>query len=309
MMLCLGTTPAVQRVMVFPHLVTGEVNRATRTLEGVAGKSVNVAKVLHALGERVVAVGFVGGERGAFLERCLAAVGIDHDFVHVAPSTRQCTTLLDEATGSVTELVEESQPVEAQVYDELLARLGRRLDGSRALVMSGTVATGGPLDLYARATMWARAAGTLTVVDASGPALEQALEAGPEVVKPNRLELAATVGRQLPDDAAVQAAMRELGERGARHVIVTAGRQPTLAFDGRCFWRIAVPTVQAVNPIGSGDAFTAALVSRLARGDDLGEACRWGSAAGAANALTLLAGEIERADVERLVAGIQAERL
>lgn len=294
--------------MVFPHLVTGEVNRATSTLEGVAGKSVNVAKVLHALGERVVALGFVGGERGTFLERCLEAVGIEHDFVHVAPSTRQCNTLLDEATGSVTELVEESQPVEAQVYDELLARLGRRLDGSRALVMSGTVATGGPLDLYARATALARAADTLTVVDASGPALEHALQAGPDVVKPNRLELAATVGRQLPDDAAVQAAMRELGERGARHVVVTAGRQPTLAFDGRGFWRIAVPTVQAVNPIGSGDAFTAALVSRLTRGDDLGEACRWGSAAGAANALTLLAGELERAEVERLVAGIQAER-
>lgn len=309
MMLCLGTTPAVQRVMVFPHLVAGEVNRATRTLEGVAGKSVNVAKVLHALGERVVALGFAGGERGAFLERCLEAAGIEHDFVPVAPSTRQCTTLLDEATGSVTELVEESQPVEAQVYDELLARLGRHLDGSRALVMSGTVATGGPLDLYARATTWARAAGTLTAVDASGLALERALEAGPDLVKPNRVELAATVGRQLPDEAAVQAAMRELSEGGARQVIVTAGRQPTLAFDGRCFWRIAVPTVKTVNPIGSGDAFTAALVSRLARGDDLGEACRWGSAAGAANALTLLAGEVERVEVERLVAGIQAERL
>jgi tagatose 6-phosphate kinase len=309
MMLCLGTTPAVQRVMVFPHLATGEVNRATRTFEGVAGKSLNVAKVLHALGQRVVALGFVGGERGAFIERSLDSRGIGHDFVRVDPSTRQCITLLDEATGTVTELVEESEAVEAHAYDELLACLRRHLEGSRALVLSGTVATGGPSDLYARAVTWARAADILAVVDASGLALEQSLEARPDVVKPNRLELAATVGRGLPDEAAVQAAMRELGERGAGHVVVTAGRQPTLAFDGHGFWRIAVPAVKAVNPIGSGDAFTAALVWRLGRGDDLGEACRWGSAAGAANALTLLAGELEPADVERLVTGIQAERL
>jgi fructose-1-phosphate kinase PfkB-like protein len=33
------------------------------------------------------------------------------------------------------------------------------------------------------------------------------------------------------------------------------------------------------------------------RGDDLGEACRWGAAAGAANALTPMPGELNRKDV------------
>jgi hypothetical protein len=41
----------------------------------------------------------------------------------------------------------------------------------------------------------------------------------------------------------------------------------------------------------------------------LGEACRWGSAAGAANALTLMAGEVERSEVERLVRESKAEKL
>jgi tagatose 6-phosphate kinase len=95
-------------------------------------------------------------------------------------------------------------------------------------------------------------------------------------------------------------AMRELAERGAGKVVVTAGKEASLAFDGRRFWKIAAPQVAAKNPIGSGDAFTAALVWRLVRGDDLGEACRWGSAAGAANALGLMPGDVEREEVERL---------
>jgi hypothetical protein len=45
------------------------------------------------------------------------------------------------------------------------------------------------------------------------------------------------------------------------------------------------------------------------RGDDLGEACRWAAAAGAANALTLLPGEVEFEDVKRLVRETTVERV
>ena len=62
--LCLGTTPAVQRVMIFRKLALDAVNRATTTLDGAAGKSVNVAKVLKALGEQPIAMGFLGGDHG-----------------------------------------------------------------------------------------------------------------------------------------------------------------------------------------------------------------------------------------------------
>ena len=90
---------------------------------------------------------------------------------------------------------------------------------------------------------------------------------------------------------------------------MTAGKEPTLAFDGKDLWRIVGPRIKTVNPIGSGDAFTAGLVSRLLRGDDLGEACRWGGAAGAANALTSLPGEVNPEDVERLARGVEVRKM
>jgi len=117
------------------------------------------------------------------------------------------------------------------------------------------------------------------------------------------------VGRSLKDEAEVMWAMRELCERGAERVVVTAGKEPALAFEGGSFWRIIGPAITAVNTIGSGDAFTAALVWRLVGGEDLGEACRWASAAGAANALTLMPGEVERAAVEGLRAAVRVERV
>jgi fructose-1-phosphate kinase PfkB-like protein len=174
--------------------------------------------------------------------------------------------------------------------------------------MSGTITPGGPVDFYRQCTEMAHEAGSLSLVDAHGPSLAEALKARPGLVKPNRSELAAMLGRDLGDEAAVVAAMRQLQARGAQRVVVTAGQGAVLAFDGRDVWRIQPPRVTAVNPIGSGDAFTAALVSRLVRGDDLAEACRWGAAAGAANALTLMPGELNREDVHGLVSGVTAKR-
>jgi tagatose 6-phosphate kinase len=307
--LCLGTTPAAQRVMIFRKLTPDAVNRATMTFDGAAGKSINVAKVLKALGAHPVATGFLGGVRGEFLRAAMAERGVEFDFVPVSVQTRQCITVVDESAGTHTELVEENRPVKPAEFTTFMAVIRRRIPGCRAVVMSGSIASGCPTTLYRDCTRLAEEAEALSIVDAQGAALAEALKAKPGLVKPNRTELAATVGRELKSEADVRKAMRALHERGAQRVIVTAGPAPALAFDGKIFWRIVSPRIRAVNPIGSGDAFTAGVVWRLLRGDDLGEACRWGAAAGAANALTPMPGELNRSDVVRLAKRVQVQKI
>ena len=309
MILCVGATPAAQRVMVFPQLTLDAVNRAATTLDGAAGKAVNVGKVLAALGAEVVVTGFLGGDRGAYLSTILRARGMTTDFIEVPATTRECVTVIDQKAGTVTELVEESRPIPAVDYDRLLEIIARRVSACQAVVLSGTVTPGGPADFYARCTRLAKAAGALAVVDAQGPLLLETLASGPDVVKPNRTELGATLGRSNRDEMAALETLGELQRRGARRVVVTAGKEPTLALEGQQAWRIYPPEIQPVNPIGSGDAFTAAMVWKLTQGKELGEACRWGAAAGAANALTLMAGEVKLEDVQRLAQQVRIEKI
>jgi tagatose 6-phosphate kinase len=309
MILCVGPTPAVQRVMVFPSVEIGGVNRAVRTLESVAGKSVNVAKVLRALDCEPLALGFAGGTRGDFLLGELANLGVAVDFVRVEGETRECVTVIDEAGEVQTELVEESRSVGVEGYERLIERVRHHAGKARGLVLSGTLTTGGPEDFYERCVRLGHENSLLTVVDAKGVALERALAERPGLVKPNVSELAMTVGRVLRDEGAVIGAMRELGERGAERVVVTAGGGPVLAWDRDGVWRVSIPRVKVVNPIGSGDSFTAALVWRLLSGDELGRACCWGAAAGVANAMEWMAGEVHRAAVERWMAEVAVEAL
>jgi tagatose 6-phosphate kinase len=216
---------------------------------------------------------------------------------------------MDELAETNTELVQESDAVPKAKYRELMEVIRKWIGRCRAMVISGTLTPRAPTDFYRRCTQLATEHGLLSIVDAKGPALIETLKARPGVVKPNRSELAATVGHELVTETDLKSAMRELCDRGALRVIVTSGKDPALASDGQRFWRIHAPSIVAVNPIGSGDAFTAGLVWRLLRGADLGEACRWASAAGAANALTLMAGEVRRKDVQRLSTEVKVEEI
>ncbi len=308
MILCLGTTPAAQRVMVFRELVPNAVNRAATTVDGYAGKSINVAKILKALGEQPVAVTVLGGPRGEELSAALRARGLELEVVRVETPTRQCITVIDQSCGRITELVEESRPVPPEVAGQLMEVVRRRIGNARAIVMSGSLAPGIPAGFYRECISLAEAAGALSIVDAQGPPLLEALSARPGLAKPNRSELAATAGRPLPDLESIRSAIRDLIQRGARRVVVTAGAGEVIAGDETACWRIQPPQIQAVCPIGSGDAFTAALAQALLRGDDLGEACRRGAAAGAANALQLMSGEIDPADFRRLAASVTLQQ-
>ena len=91
-----------------------------------------------------------------------------------------------------------------------MAVIRRHVPECRAVVMSGTIVTGGPANLYFDCSQLARKRRGVSVVDAQGAALIEALKAKPGLVKPNRSELAATIGRELGDDADVMKAMREL---------------------------------------------------------------------------------------------------
>jgi fructose-1-phosphate kinase PfkB-like protein len=73
--------------------------------------------------------------------------------------------------------------------------------------------------------------------------------------------------------------------------------------------RVVPPKVEFRSAVGSGDSLVAGLAIALARGDDLVEGMRLGSAAGAATAAAVGTHLGERADVEKLVPLVRVESL
>ncbi|MDB5318944.1 MAG: tagatose-6-phosphate kinase [Phycisphaerales bacterium] len=320
MILCVGTTPTVQRTMTVDRLVIDEVNRASAVHEHASGKSVNVARVLGVLGGAAldfgelsstelakvsrVAVGFAGGRRGEQLLEDMDRAGIAHDFVRTAAETRLCTTVIDRAAGQATELVEEAPAASAAEWAALIDRIEARVAGASVMVFSGTLAPGAPVDFCDR---WI-GRGPVVVVDAKGEAMRRALAArgGRVIAKLNRAELAQTLGERLETEAELYGAMRRAGPVEG-WLVVTMGKAGAAAWAEGAMWRVTSPPVEAVSAIGSGDAFAAGLVARMNCGVEA--ALRLACACGVANALTAYSGWVRREDVERLVGEVRVERV
>lgn len=308
MIVCLGTTPVYQRSMIFQRLRPGEVNRAAAVHDYASGKSVNVARVLHALGEDAIATGFAGGDRGAALLRDLESAGVRNDFVLVDAPTRQCVTVIDRALATATELVEESVAVREADWDRIGEVLDRLLVDADGLVLSGSLPPGAPQDFYLSCLRRVGRVQTRIILDTRAEPLRQALRHGGFVAKLNREELAATLGHSLDNDEALRAAMLSVMPRGGA-IVLTLGAEGAVAADGHSTWRIRVPAVETRSAVGSGDAFSAGLIMGLVRGQSLATACAWGAACGAANAMTDLAGHSSPVDVERIKSQVIVERL
>jgi len=302
-----GLSPAWQTIMRFGGLEAGAVNRASEVWRCASGKVLNVAVALATLGGRCRAVTVLGGAAAGWTAAELAGFGIDLVAVPTAADTRCCTTLLDDATGRTTELVENAPPITSAELTRFVAAYRGAVAGAAAVVLSGSLPAGTPTTIYR--DLLERTA-CPAIVDARGPELVAALSCRPWLVKPNREELATTVGRPCGSEADLRGAMEALRERGAERVLVTDGARPAILLEPSGWFRIVPPRLETVvNPIGCGDCLAAGIADQVGRGREPLDAIRFGMACAALNCGSVLAGRMDRSTVERLSGSVEVARI
>jgi 1-phosphofructokinase family hexose kinase len=300
--LAAGLTPAWQQILSFRRLELGEVNRAAEVHWCASGKAINVGLALGALGVASHTLSPAGGWSGEAMRTEFAERGAHATWIPTASATRVCTTVLNQADGTSTELVGNAIGLTAKELDDFVTKYHDAARQATMVVLTGSLPMGTPTtfyrDLLERTTC-------PVVMDARDAELLAALPFKPRAVKPNREELALTVGRPLPDRTSVLLAMRELIERGAQGVIVTQGQEPLLVMEGADAWEVTPPTMTpVVNPIGCGDCLAAGVALGLARGDALVDAVRLGMAAAADNVTQLLPARLSLPRVQAILARI-----
>ncbi len=304
MILCAGLTPAWQQILVFDSLRYGEVNRAREVHWCASGKVFNAAIGVHHLGGPTLALATVGGLPVGQIEEEFDAMGLPYRWVTTQAATRVCTTILEEATGTMTELVENGRPV---THEELAAfRQAYAEEAARAdiVILIGSLPAGTPQSFY-RDLM--KCTPCPAVLDFRGEGLMSVLDLKPYVVKPNREELARTIDRSLDKDEDLLSAMRMLNARGAQWVVITQGAGPVWVSSKSKAYRLFPPEVKpVVNPIGCGDAMAAAIAWATREGRPAIEAVQLGIAASAQNIRQLLPC---RLDLTRLLGEVATVRV
>lgn len=277
--ICLS--PGLQRSVIIDTLIAGEVNRLRSVVVDVAGKGVNVCRVLQRLGVESLCLAQGGGNSDEVM--ALAdAEGLNLQLIASGGTLRTCTSIIETSMLSgrrVTELVEPSSTVDADCAARLGEALQAWLPRAGALVIAGSQAPGYPPAYQAHLAALARQAGVPVVADLQGPALVEVLAKRPALVKINLAEFASTFladrfqgGEQSGTLAQpvlaeeVTAAIARVSRDYATSFVLTRGANSVvLARDGQVRV-VAVPqlaTGEVVSPIGSGDSFLAGMLARL----------------------------------------------
>jgi 1-phosphofructokinase len=309
MIVTLTLNPSVDRTVEVDALVRGAVLRARSSRVDPGGKGVNVARALAANGRKTCAVLPAGGWEGEQLAALLSPHDIAVVLVPVAGSVRANVSVV-EPDGTVTKLNEPGPTLTAAEVEAVTAATVTAAAAAEWVAVSGSLPPGAPVDVYARLVRRLRLAGVRVAVDSSGPPLAAALAAAPDLVKPNREELAEATGRSIATLGDVLAAAEQLRRRGPRTVLASLGADGALLVDGDGAYHGEAAVPRPRSAVGAGDALLAGFLAGGGSGPGaLTEALAWGAAAASLPGSRMPGpGDLDRAGV-RLAARVDPDRL
>ena len=186
MILCVCASPALDLTYRVNGLAVGGTNRIREVAQRPGGKAVNVARLLHLLGEDVHLVSTAGGDSGVGLAESLEHDGIPHELIPSAAPTRRTVAIVDDATGEVTML---NEPAVLEEWPAYFAAVSAQIPAADVLVISGRL----PAVLRSTASRSSPGShGALTARWSSTPAdrpCSPPSRRPPTIVKPNADEL------------------------------------------------------------------------------------------------------------------------
>jgi len=282
MIVTLTPNPSVDRTVSITDLKRGEVHRATASRIDPGGKGVNISRALTAHKARTLAVLPVGGAEGHLLAELLEQAGIEVAIVPIGGSTRSNLALV-EPDGTTTKINEPGPRLSDSEIGALLAGAESTLSEHPSwLVGSGSLPPGVDDDLYAGLVRRCRDATVRVAIDSSGPALRDAVAAGPDLIKPNLEELEELVGRSLATLGDVVRAALDLVTHGVAEVVVSLGRHGALLVTHSVTAFAVAPVSSPLSTVGAGDALLAGYLYASGSGSTPVDALRTGVAWGAA---------------------------
>lgn len=274
--------PAIDLTLEVPALVRGEVHRTTGRHQEPSGKGVNVSRALTSNGIATTAVLPIGGSDGAELQHLLDYEGVAYRSVSIHGTVR-VNISVTEPDGTATKLNGPGPELTGQEIGLFLAVAAEAAVGATWVLGSGSLPGGVDQDFYARLGEIAHGCGARFALDSSGTPFLSGLAAGPDLVKPNAVELSEATGLAITTLGDAAGAAAQLRAWGARAVVVSLGADGALLVDDHGVLHAEAWVDSPRSTVGAGDALVAGYLAGTpttdsGRAGSLREAVAWASA-------------------------------
>lgn len=311
MIVTVTMNPSIDISYPLERLNIDTVNRTSQVTKTAGGKGLNVTRVIHDLGGDVLAAGVLGGFHGAFIAAELKKAGIKQAFTPIKEETRDSIAILHE--GNQTEILEAGPTISGEEQSAFLEKFAELLDQAEIVTLSGSLAKGLPQDFYQKLVQAAHEKDVKVLVDTSGESLRQVLagQQKPFLIKPNLEELEALLEQKFSLDhlAEIQTALTQPLFAGVEWIVVSLGKAGAIAKYKSDFYRVTIPTIKVVNPVGSGDSTIAGFAYGVSQAMPPEELLKMCMATGMANAQERRTGHVDPTNVEQHFAKIEVKKI
>ena len=311
MLLTITLNPSVDISYHLEKLKLDDVNRVTKVQKTAGGKGLNVSRVAHLLGVDVLATGVLGGSLGQFIENQLTYDGIKHDFLHTDQEARNCIAILHE--NMQTEILESGPTLSIKEQENFLQHVQRLLGNVNVITISGSIVKGFTEDVYSQIIALANRKKIPVLLDTSGKALEASLKnkaALPYLIKPNKTELSQLLNQEVTNDPGqLMRVLKNPLFEGIHWIIVSQGGDGAFVKHEDRFFDVTIPTIEVVNPVGSGDSTVAGLAKAIEQNLDEISTIQYGMAAGILNTMESQTGYVDRSKFDHFVNLVKVTRI
>jgi 1-phosphofructokinase family hexose kinase len=281
----LTLNPAIDHTIGVDHLAFEDRAYIQSSSESAGGRGINSSRVIQSFGGETLALTISGGATGERLLGYLKDADFRSRAVAVRNEIRTNLTITDQR-GLTVNLNETGPELSAAEVGKVERSVVRALDRAKWLLLCGSIPPGVPPSFYARLIGLARKKRVHTLLHASGEALREGVAARPSVVTPNQTEAERLVERSLLTRTHYLDAAEEIRRMGPDVVMLSLASRGAVAACSSGLYEAIPPPIEAVCPIGSGDALTAGYAWRMNQPRaTVSDALRWGVAAGTASAL------------------------
>ena len=257
--------PALDKMGYVEKIQLNQMNRLTHIENDAGGKGINVSRDIKALNHKSVAVGFLGGSAGTFIEMLLRREDIDHHMIEILCNTRTNLKVFDE--NGVSEFNEEGPFVLNDELEALLDFFRSHLDERCILVISGSMPKGCGLDTYKRIIEIAKENEALVFLDTSMKYLLPSLEAHPDIVKITSADLAKLnhIDARLSEEE-IASMGRNFIRQNCEMLCVSHENQGIYLITKNKILHCTPMDLEIKSKVGVGDAFVAGFVVGLENG-------------------------------------------
>ncbi|MFY8244530.1 1-phosphofructokinase [Clostridium perfringens] len=302
MIYTLTLNPSIDYVIDVENLELGKVNRTSKDFKFPGGKGINVSRILGNQKIDNIALGFLGGFTGKFIEDNLNALGVKTEFIKVKGDSRINVKI---KSNEETEINGAGPMITSEELDSLFNRLDQLVEGD-ILVLAGSIPSTLPKDLYLQIQKRVSKKNVKVVVDTSGKALLEAIKNKPFLIKPNNHEIEEIFDVKINSEKELIKYGKDLVSLGAENVIISMAGDGALLITKDGVFKGNAPKGEVKNSVGAGDSLVGGFLAKYVETKDLITSFKNGIASGSASAFSLDLALAE--DVNKLLPIIKIEK-